>query len=422
MSRFTNPTLPKEMSDMAPPTPKSDRDPVIVSAARTPVGKFLGGLASLPATRLGALVVREAVKRAGLDAMQIDEVLLGQVVTAGAGQAPARQAAIFAGLPDSVGAVTVNKVCGSGLEAVMLAASQIKAGDGDIYVAGGMESMSNAPYLLPEERTGHKYGHTQVLDALQLDGLWCALEDQSMGLAAEFIADQFEVTREEMDEFAYYSHCKAIAAIDAGKFRNEIVPVEIKDAKGRVTIVDTDEGPRRDTSLEALAKLKPAFKADGRVTAGNAPGMNDGAAALVVTSRATADRLGVKPLARIVGYTHAAVSAQWLFVAPARAIPKLLDKINWTLDDFDLIEINEAFAAQVIADARGVEQAGHHWEWDKVNVNGGAVALGHPIGCSGARVLSTLIYALHDRGLQRGLATLCLGGGEAVAMAIETNE
>jgi acetyl-CoA C-acetyltransferase len=407
---------------MAPLTPKSDRDPVIVSAARTPVGKFMGALASLPATRLGALVVREAVQRAGIDVEQIDEVLLGQVVTAGAGQAPARQAAISAGLPDSVGAVTLNKVCGSGLEAVMLAASQIKAGDGELYVAGGMESMSQAPYLLPEERSGHKYGHTQVLDALQLDGLWCALEDQSMGLAAEFIADQFEVTRAAMDEFAYHSHRKAIAAIDAGKFKNEIVTVEIKDAKGRVTIVDTDEGPRRDTSLEALAKLKPAFKGDGRVTAGNAPGMNDGAAALVVMSRAQADRLGVKPLARIVGYTHAAVAAKWLFIAPARAIPKLLDKIKWTLDDVDLIEINEAFAAQVIADARSVAQAGHHWEWDKVNVNGGAIALGHPIGCSGARVLTTLLYALHDRGVQRGLVTLCLGGGEAVALAIETEK
>ncbi|HTP08524.1 MAG TPA: acetyl-CoA C-acetyltransferase [Anaerolineae bacterium] len=407
---------------MAPLTPKSDRDPVIVSAARTPVGKFMSALASLPATRLGALVVQEAVKRASIDPEQIDEVLLGQVVTAGAGQAPARQAAISAGLPDSVGAVTLNKVCGSGLEAVMLAASMIKAGDGDIYVAGGMESMSNAPYLLPEERSGHKYGHTQIIDALQLDGLWCALEDQSMGLAAEFIADQFEVTREEMDEFAYHSHRKAIAAIDAAKFKSEIIPVGIKDAKGRVALIDTDEGPRRDTSLEALAKLKPAFKNDGRVTAGNAPGMNDGAAALVVMSRATADRLSVKPLARIVGYTHAAVPAKWLFIAPARAIPKLLDKINWTLDDFDLIEINEAFAAQVIADARSLEQAGHHWDWNKVNVNGGAVALGHPIGCSGARVLSTLIYALHARGLPRGLATLCLGGGEAVALAIETEK
>jgi acetyl-CoA C-acetyltransferase len=366
--------------------------------------------------------VREAVRHAGIEAEQIDEVLMGQVVTAGAGQAPARQAVLFAGLPDSVGAVTVNKVCGSGLEAAMLASSMIKAGDGDIYVAGGMESMSTAPFLLPEARTGHKYGHTQMLDALQLDGLWCAIEDQSMGMEAEFIADKYEVTREEMDELALRSHQKAIAAIDGGKFKAEIVPVEVKDHKGRVTVVDTDEGPRRDTSLEALAKLKPAFKADGRVTAGNAPGMNDGAAAVVVMSRASADRLGVKPLARIVGYAHAAVPAQWLFIAPARAIPKLLEKIQWSLDDFDLIEINEAFAAQVIADARGVEQAGHRWDWDKVNVNGGAIALGHPIGCSGARVLTTLLYALRDRGLQRGLATLCLGGGEAVAMAIEIDE
>ncbi len=401
---------------------KSDRDPVIVSAARTPVGKFMGGLSTLPATQLGASAVREAVRRAGIDPQQIDEVLLGQVVTAGAGQAPARQAAIQAGLPDSVGAVTLNKVCGSGLEAVMLAASQIKANDGDIYVAGGMESMSNAPYLLPEQRSGHKYGHTQLLDALQLDGLWCAIENQSMGDAAEFIAEKYEVTRAEMDEFAWHSHQKALAAIDAGKFKTEIVPVEIKDAKGRVTLVEVDEGPRRDTSLEALAKLKPAFKVNGGVTAGNAPGMNDGAAALVVMSRGTADRLGVKPLARIAGYTHAAVPAQWLFIAPARAIPKLLDKLHWSMDDFDLIEINEAFGAQVIADARGLEQAGHHWDWNKVNVNGGAIALGHPIGCSGARVLTTLIYALHDRGLRRGLATLCLGGGEAVALALEIDE
>jgi acetyl-CoA C-acetyltransferase len=407
---------------MAPPTPKSDRDPVIISAVRTPVGKFLGGLASLPATRLGALAVREAVKRAGIDAAQIDEVLMGQVVTAGAGQAPARQATVFAGLPDSVGAVTVNKVCGSGLESVMLASSMIKAGDGDLYVAGGMESMSNAPYLLPEERSGHKYGHTQVLDALQVDGLWCALEDQSMGEAAEFIADQYEVTREEMDEFAYQSHQKAVAAIDQGRFRAEISLVEFKDARGRAAVLTTDEGPRHDTSLEALSRLKPAFKADGRVTAGNAPGMNDGAAAAVVASRATAERLGVKPLARIVGYTHAAVPAPWLFIAPARAVPRLLTKIGWTMNDFDLVEINEAFAAQVIADARGLEQAGHQWDWSKVNVNGGAIALGHPIGCSGTRVLTTLIYALQQRGAQRGLATLCLGGGEAVAMAVEIEE
>lgn len=404
---------------MAPLTPKSDRDPVIVSAVRTPVGKFLGGLSAVPAPRLGAVVVREAVQRAGIDPAQIDEVLMGQVVTAGAGQAPARQAALYAGLPASVGAVTLNKVCGSGLEAVMLAAAQIKAGDGDLYVAGGMESMSKAPFLLPEARTGHKYGHTQVLDALQLDGLWCPFEDQSMGLAAEFIAEQFAVTRVDMDEFAYRSHQKAVAAIDAGKFKAEIAPVEIKDAKGRVTLIDIDEGPRRDTSPESLAKLKPAFKADGLVTAGNAPGMNDGAAALVVMSRGTADRLGVKPLARIVGYAHAAVEPQWLFIAPARAVPKLLDRIQWSFADFDLVEINEAFAAQVIADARSLQQAGHAWDWDKVNVHGGAIALGHPVGGSGARVLTTLLYALRDRGLRRGLATLCLGGGEAVAMAVE---
>jgi acetyl-CoA C-acetyltransferase len=397
----------------------ADHDPVIVSAARTPIGKFLGAFGSTPATQLGAVAIREAVKRAGIDPALIDEVLMGQVVTAGAGQAPARQAAIGAGLPETVGAVTVNKVCGSGLEAAMLAASMIKAGDGDIYVAGGMESMSTAPFLLPEGRTGHKYGNTQLIDAVVHDGLWCSFENQSMGHAAEFIADKYEVTREEMDEFARQSHQKAVAAIDAGKLKAEIAPVEIRDAKGRVTVIDTDEGPRRDTSIEALAKLKPAFKADGRVTAGNAPGLNDGGAAMVVMSRARAIELGVKPLARIVGYTHAAVQPLWLFIAPAQAVPRLLTKINWSLNDVDLIEINEAFAAQVIADARGMEQAGHAWDWNKVNVNGGAIALGHPVGCSGARILGTLIYALKDRGLRRGLATLCLGGGEAVAMAIE---
>ncbi len=404
---------------MSHPNGQSERDPVIVSAARTPIGKFMGGLSSLSAPQLGAVAIRAAVQRAGIDPASIDEVMMGHVVTAGAGQAPARQAAIGAGLPDTVGAVTVNKVCGSGLEAAMLAASMIKAGDGDIYVAGGMESMSNGPFLLPEGRTGHRYGHTQLIDSVVHDGLWCPFEDHIMGNSAEFIADKYEITREEMDDFALKSHQKAIAAIDAGKFKAEIVPVEIKDARGRVMVIDMDEGPRRDTSKEALAKLKPAFKPDGRVTAGNAPGLNDGAAAVVVMSRAQADRLGVKPLARIVGYTHAAVQPLWLFIAPARAVPKLLAKINWTLDDFDLIEINEAFAAQVLADARDMEQAGHPWDWNKVNVNGGAVALGHPVGGSGARVLTTLLYALRDRNLKRGLATLCLGGGEAVAMAIE---
>ncbi len=407
---------------MLQPNGKSERDPVIVSAARTPVGKLMGGLSALTAPQLGAAVIRSAVQRAGIDPASIDEVIMGEVVAAGAGQAPARQAAIGAGLPDTVGAVTVNKVCGSGLEAVMLAASMIKAGDGDIYVAGGMESMSHAPFLLPEGRTGHRYGNTQLVDSIVQDGLWCAFENHLMGNSAEFIADRYEVTREEMDDFALKSHQKAIAAIDAGRFKAEIAPVEIKDTKGRVAVIDTDEGPRRDTSIAALAKLKPAFKPDGRVTAGNAPGLNDGAAALMIMSRAKAAQLGVKPLARVVGYTHAAVQPLWLFIAPAKAMPKLLDKIQWSMADVDLVEINEAFAAQVMADARGMEQAGHAWDWNKVNVNGGAVALGHPIGCSGARILSTLLYALKDRDLKRGIATLCLGGGEAVAMAIEAEE
>jgi acetyl-CoA C-acetyltransferase len=398
---------------------RSDRDPVIVSAARTPIGKFLGGLSPLPATQLGSIAIRAAVQRAGIDPASIDEVLMGQVVTAGAGQAPARQAAIGAGLPDTVGAVTVNKVCGSGLESVMLAASMIKAGDGDLYVAGGMESMSNGPFLLPNDRQGHRYGHVQLLDSVLHDGLWCAFENRAMGNSAEFIADKYEVTREEMDELALQSHQKAITAIDAGRFKDEIAPVEIKDAKGRVTVIDTDEGPRRDTSLEALAKLKPAFTANGRITAGNAPGLNDGGSAVVVMSRTKAKELGLKPLARIVGYTHAAVQPLWLFIAPARAVPRLLGMIDWQLADFDLIEINEAFAAQVLADVRDLEQAGHKWDWDRVNVNGGAIALGHPVGASGARILTTLLYALKDRNKERGLATLCLGGGEAVAMAVE---
>jgi acetyl-CoA C-acetyltransferase len=402
-----------------PTNGKSDRDPVIVSAARTPIGKLLGSLASLSSSQLGAAAVREAVKRAQFDPKLIDEVIMGQVIAAGAGQSPARQAAIFAGLPDSVGAISVNKACGSGLEAVMLASSMIKAGDGDIYVAGGMESMTNAPHLLMNGRTGSRYGDTQLLDSAKHDGLWCAFEHHEMGNSAEFIADKYEVTREEMDDLSLKSHQKALAAMDSGKFKNEIVPIEIKDAKGRVTIVDTDEAPRRETSKEALAKLKPAFKPDGRVTAGNAPGLNDGGAAVVVMSRSKARELGVQPIARVIGYNHFAVQPLWLFIAPAKAVPALLDKIKWTMNEVDLIEINEAFAAQVLADARGIEQAGHKWDWDKVNVNGGAVALGHPVGASGARILGTLIYALKDRNKERGLATLCLGGGEAVAMAVE---
>ena len=342
-----------------------------------------------------------------------------KVIAAGSGQSPGRQAALWGGLPATVGAISVNKACGSGLKAVMLAASAIKAGDGDTYVAGGIESMSNAPYLVPTARAGARYGHVQMLDSAIHDGLWCAFENHLMGNSAEFIADKMEVTREEMDEFALKSHQKAIAAIDAGRFKEEIAPVEIRDGKGRVTVVDTDEAPRRDTSLEALAKLKPVFKPDGRVTAGNAPGLNDGAAAVVVMSREKAEAQGIQPLACIVGYTHAAVEPIWLFIAPARAVPRLLDKIGWKLEDADLIEINEAFAAQVLADARALEQAGHKWVWDRVNVNGGAVALGHPVGASGARVLVTLMNALRQHGEKRGIATLCLGGGEAVAMAVE---
>ncbi len=393
-----------------------DTESVILSAVRTPSGKFQGSLASLPAPQLGAIVVREAVKRAGMDPADIDEAFMGNVVSAGLGQAPARQAAIGAGLPSSVGATTVNKVCGSGLKAAMFAAQAIKAGDGRLFVAGGFESMSRAPYLVNGRSGELRFGHAQLTDALLNDGLWCALENWSMGAAAEFIAEEYEVTREAMDKFAFESHQKALAASDAGKFKAEIVPVEIKSKKG-VTVFDVDEAPRRDTTLEGLAALKPAFQKDGRVTAGNAPGLNDGAAAVVVSSRAYADAHGLKPLARVVGYDQYADEPKYLFRAPALAIPRLLKKIGWTLADVDLIELNEAFAAQVLADGYALADQG--WDWDKVNVNGGAIALGHPIGASGARILTTLIYALKDRGLKRGVASLCLGGSEAVAMAVE---
>lgn len=393
-----------------------DTESVILSAVRTPSGKFQGSLASLPAPQLGAIVVREAVKRAGMDPADIDEAFMGNVVSAGLGQAPARQAAIGAGLPSSVGATTINKVCGSGLKAAMFAAQAIKAGDGRLFVAGGFESMSRAPYLVNGRSGELRFGHAQLTDALLNDGLWCALENWSMGAAAEFIAAEYEVTREAMDKFAFESHQKALAASDAGKFKAEIVPVEIKSKKG-VTVFDVDEAPRRDTTLEGLAALKPAFQKDGRVTAGNAPGLNDGAAAVVVSSRAYADAHGLKPLARVVGYDQYADEPKYLFRAPALAIPRLLKKIGWTLADVDLIELNEAFAAQVLADGYALADQG--WDWDKVNVNGGAIALGHPIGASGARILTTLIYALKDRGLKRGIASLCLGGSEAVAMAVE---
>jgi acetyl-CoA C-acetyltransferase len=396
----------------------SGRDAVILGAVRTPVGRFQGGLSGLSATELGAIAVRAAVERVGLtDLTAVDEVIMGNVVSAGLGQNPARQAGIFGGLPSSVGAFTVNKVCGSGLKSAMLAAQAIRAGDASLFVAGGMESMSRVPYLVPG-RTGElRYGHARLTDALLHDGLWDPFEGWAMGDAAEFIADEFEVTREAMDRYALESHRKAIAAQDAGKFAAEIVPVEVKDRKGRVTLVEHDESPRRDTSLEALARLKPAFQSGGRVTAGNAPGLNDGAAAVVIASRARAEALNMEPMARVVGYAQAAVEPKFLFDAPSHAIPRLLEKVGWTMDHVDLIELNEAFAAQVLANGRALERLG--WDWEKVNVHGGAIALGHPIGASGARVLTTLLYALRDRGLKRGVASLCLGGAEAVAMAVE---
>lgn len=395
---------------------KSEAEAVILSAVRTPSGRFQGSLSGIPAPRLGALVVKAAVERAGIsDPTEIDEVYMGNVVSAGEGQAPARQAAIFSGLPPTVGATTINKVCGSGLKAVMLAAQAIRAGDGDLFVAGGMESMSRAPFLVDGRTGGLRYGHTQLTDALLHDGLWDPFENWGMGNSAEFIAEEYQVTRQAMDEFALNSHQKAIAAMDSGKFKAEIVPVEVP-GRSKLTI-DTDETPRRDTSLEALARLNTTFKKDGRVTAGNAPGLNDGASALVVASRAKAKALGRKPLARIIGYAQAAVEPKYLFYAPVKGIQLLLGKVGWTLADVDLIELNEAFAAQVLADGYAMADIG--WDWGKVNVNGGAIALGHPIGASGARILTTLIYALKDRGLKRGIASLCLGGAEAVAMAIE---
>ncbi|MFV1950179.1 MAG: acetyl-CoA C-acetyltransferase [Anaerolineales bacterium] len=392
--------------------------PLILSAVRTPSGSFQGSLSGFAAPQLGALVVKEAVKRAGIPQPEdIQEVIMGNVVSAGLGQNPARQAAIFSDLPVTVGAFTLNKVCGSGLKAVMLAAQSIRAGDADLFVSGGMECMSQAPYLIRGRSGQLKFGHKELVDALLHDGLWDPFENWGMGNAAEFIAEEYDISREEMDQFAFESHQKALGAIDQGRFKNEILPIEIQGRKGKVTIFDTDETPRRDTSLEALGNLKPAFVKDGKVTAGNAPGLNDGASALVVASEAKAEEIGGEPLARIIGYAQSAVEPKYLFYAPAVALPLLLEKIGWSLEEVDLIELNEAFAAQVLADGKALANIG--WDWDKVNVNGGAIALGHPIGASGARVLTTLIYALKDRGLKRGLASLCLGGAEAVALAVE---
>lgn len=392
----------------------AEHDAVIVSAVRTPIGKFLGGLSSLSATDLGAIAIREAVRRAGVAGDAIDEVIMGNVVSAGLGQAPARQAAMRAGLPDDLPAFTVNKVCGSGLKAVMLAAQSIRAGDQSVVVAGGMESMSNGPYLLPKARTGYRFGAGELLDAVQQDGLWCSFENCAMGDEAEIVAEKFQITREAQDRFSYESHMKAAAATESGAFRDEMVPIEIPGKKG-VTVIDRDEPIRADTTLEALAALKPAFNYGARtVTAGNAPGLNDGGAATVVASEARARELSLPVLAHVLGYASAAITPKYIFAAPPRAVHRLLDKTGLTMGDFDLIEVNEAFAAQVLANGKELD-----WDWSRVNVNGGAVALGHPIGASGARVLTTLIYALMKRGGGRGLATLCLGGGGAVAMAVQ---
>ena len=394
-----------------------ENEAVILSAARTAIGKFQGGLSSIPASKLGAAAVKAAVERAGVDPQDIEEVLMGNVIQAGNGQAPARQAAIFAGLPATVGATSINKVCGSGLKAAMMAAQAVRAGDADLFVAGGMESMSRAPYLVNGRSGELKFGNQPLTDALLNDGLWDPFENWGMGNAAEFIADEYEVTREAMDEFALRSHLKAVEAQEAGRFKLEIAPVQIPGRKGEVTIFDKDEGPRKDSTLESLAKLKPAFKADGKVTPGNASSMNDGAAAVVISSHAYAEKNNLKPIARIIGYAQAALEPKFLFAAPGVAIPKLLKKIGWQISDVDLFEVNEAFAAQVLANGYALTDQG--WDWNKVNVNGGAIALGHPLGASGARVLTTLIYALKDRGLKRGITSLCLGGGEAVAMAVE---
>lgn len=391
---------------------------VILSAARTPQGKILGVLESFSAVQLGQQAVKAAVERSGINPADVNEVMLGHVITAGTGQATPRQVWIGAGYPNTVGGISVNKVCGSGLKAIMIAASSIRAGDGDLYVAGGMESMSNAPHINPTVRKGFKYGNVELKDSILQDGLWCSIENWAMGDAAEFIAKEFEVTREEMDHFSYESHQKAHAATVEGRFKAEITPLEIKTRKG-TTVIDTDEPIRADTTLETLAGLRPAFQKDGLVTAGNAPGLNDGAAAVVVASRAYAETHGHQSIARIVGYGHAAVDPKYIFYAPVKAIPIALEKAGWTMEDVDLFEINEAFSSQVLADIRGLAQAGYHLPMEKLNVNGGAIALGHPLGASGARVLVTLIHALQQRNLKRGIAALCLGGGEAVGMAIE---
>ena len=390
------------------------REAVIVSAVRLPTGKFLGTLKDFSAPELGAMVVREAVRRAGVDPASVDECIMGNVVSAGVGQAPARQAALKGGLADTVAALTINKVCGSGLKAVMLAHQGIQTGDIDIAVAGGMESMSNCPYLLPRMREGLRMGHGNVVDSMIHDGLWCPFEGWHMGNAGECVADSYKVSREQQDAFSVESHKRAAAARTTGKFKDEMLPVPIPQKKGDPVLFDRDESVRPDTTIETLRALKPAFKKDGTVTAGNAPPVNDGASALVVMSAERAQQLGLKPMARIIAQATSGMQPRMLLMTPVEATRKVVKKANWKLDDVDLFELNEAFAVQAVAvgNELGIDMS-------KVNVNGGAVALGHAIGSSGARVLTTLLYALKDRGQKRGIATLCLGGGNGVALAVE---
>jgi acetyl-CoA C-acetyltransferase len=390
------------------------REPVIIAAVRTAIGKFQGSLAPFSAVELGACVVREAVRRAGIEPTQIDEIIMGNVVSAGLGQNPARQAGLKGGLANHVAAMTINKVCGSGLKAVALAAQAIQTENAEIVVAGGMESMSNCPYLLPQLRTGYRLGHGKVLDAMITDGLWDAYEDFHMGMTGELVAEKYQISRQRQDAYAVESHRRALEAIKSCRFKDEIVPVAIPQKKGEPIQFSMDESPRADTSLDALAKLKPAFKPDGTVTAGNAPGTNDGAAALVVTSAETARKLGKRPMARVVAQAVSGVEPKWVMMAPVTAVQSLLAKIGWKQDDVDLFELNEAFAVQALAVIQelGLDPA-------KTNVNGGAVALGHPIGASGARILVTLLYEMARRNSARGIAALCLGGGNAVALAVE---
>ncbi len=392
------------------------KDVVIISACRTAVGKFQGSLSDLSAPQLGAVVVREAVKRASLDPALVNECIMGNVVSAGLGQNPARQAAIYGGLPSEVGAMTINKVCGSGLKAVALAAQAIQTENSEIVVAGGMESMTNAPYLLPQARKGYRLGNAQIVDSMVHDGLWDIYNDYHMGITGENVAEKYGITREEQDEFAVNSHCKAIAAIKECRFKSQIVPVELPmKKKGAAPVIfDKDESPREDTTIEVLRSLKPAFKKDGTVTAGNAPGVNDGAAAVVVTSTGRAKELGAAPMVRIVAQATSGVEPKWVMMAPVGAVRQIWEKTGWKKDDVDLYELNEAFSVQALGVMRelGLDP-------NKTNVNGGAVAIGHPIGASGARVLTTLIYEMIRRDVHRGIAALCLGGGNSVAMAIE---